>query len=77
MFDFRLLLATFEITASYVEQKPGVLILAAAGNLRPQDLKITFKKDPKTTPRAQRNPKGQIEPKRNLQKDLERPILIR
>ncbi len=34
-----------------------VLILAAAGNLRPQDLKLTPKSDPNTVPRAQINPK--------------------
>ncbi len=39
--DFRLLLATFVITTCYAAQKPGVRILAAAGNLRRQDLKIT------------------------------------
>ena len=39
--DFRLLLATFVITACYADLKPGVRILAAAGNLRPQDLRIT------------------------------------
>ena len=39
--DFRLLLATFVITASYSDLKPGVRILAAAGTLRPRDLKIT------------------------------------
>ena len=55
--DVWLLLAAFVITACYAEQKPGMLILAAAGNLRPQDLKITPKRDPKTAPRAQRNPK--------------------
>jgi hypothetical protein len=44
--DLWLLLATFVITACYAEQKPGVRILAAAGNLRPQDPKITPKKKP-------------------------------
>ena len=39
--DFRLLLATFVITACYADLKPGVRILAAAGNLRPQDFRIT------------------------------------
>ena len=39
--DFRLLLASFVITACYADLKPGVRILVAAGNLRPQDLKIT------------------------------------
>ena len=54
--DVWLLLATFVITACYSEQMPGVLSLAAAGNLRPQDPKITPKRDPKTAPRAQSNP---------------------
>ena len=44
--DFRLLLATFVITACYADLKPGVRILAAAGNLRPQDPKITHKNSP-------------------------------
>ncbi len=39
--DFGLLLATFVITACYSDLKPGVRVLAAAGNLRPQDLRIT------------------------------------
>ena len=55
--DLWLLLATFVITTCYADLKPRVRILAAAGNLRPQDPKITPKKDPKTAPRAQRNPK--------------------
>ena len=55
--DLWLLLATFVITACYADLKPGVRILAAAGNLLPQDPKITPKKNPKTAPRAQRNPK--------------------
>ncbi len=42
--DLWLLLATIVITACYAEQKTGVRIVAAAGNLRPQELKIT---DPK------------------------------
>ncbi len=41
---FRLLLATFVITTCYADWKPGMRILAAAGTLRPQDLKITYKK---------------------------------
>ena len=39
--DFGLLPATFVITACYSDFKPGVRILAAAGDLRPQDLRIT------------------------------------
>ena len=39
--DVGLLLATFVITARYADLKPGVRILAAAGNLRPRDLEIT------------------------------------
>ena len=39
--DLWLLLATFVITTCYADLKPGVRILAAAGTLRPQDLKIT------------------------------------
>ncbi len=58
--DLWLLLATFVITTCYTEQKPGVLILAAAANLRPQDLKIPLKKEPKTVPRSQ-NPKKYLQ----------------
>ena len=39
--DLGLLLAAFVITASYADLKPGVRILAAAGNLRPHNLKTT------------------------------------
>ena len=46
--DFRLLLATFVITACYADWKPGVRILAVAGNLRTQDPKITPEKNPAT-----------------------------
>ena len=42
--DFRLLLATFVITACYADLKPRLRSLAAAGTLRPQDLKITYQK---------------------------------
>ncbi len=37
--DVGLFLATFVIAACYVDLKPGVRILAAAGNLRPRDLR--------------------------------------
>ncbi len=43
--DLRLLLATFVITACYADWKLGVRIVAAAGTLRPQDLKITYTKN--------------------------------
>ncbi len=39
--DVPLLLAAFVITTCYLDLKPAVRILAAAGNLRPQDFKIT------------------------------------
>ena len=39
--DFGLLLAAFVITTCYSDLKPGVRFLVAAGNLRPQDLRIT------------------------------------
>ena len=55
--DLWLLLATFVIAACYAEQKPGVRILAAACNLRPQDPKTTPKKDPKPDPGPEGTPK--------------------
>ncbi len=42
--DLGLFLATFVTTTCYHDLKPGVRILAAAGNLRPQDLRIAGQK---------------------------------
>ncbi len=42
--DSWLLLATCVITACWEDLKPAVRILGAAGNLRPQDLRITSPK---------------------------------
>ncbi len=39
--DVWLPLAAFVITACYAEKKPGVRIVAADGNLRSRDLKMT------------------------------------
>ncbi len=41
---FALLLATFVIATCYSDLKPGVRILAAAGKVWPQDLRITSPK---------------------------------